>query len=191
MSGPERSRPSTDVATVVLDSLDSMAGQLLARVDGLTNDEYLWEPVPAMWSVRGRGDGSVTVDRVADRGLDPAPVTTIAWRLWHLSYDCFADYTRRLQGEGDDVGPDTNWFLDADEAIASLEASWIGYRTTISSRENWWGELGPAWGPWAQHSIVDMALHAGNELVHHGAEIALLRDLYPMQRTDSISEAEL
>lgn len=38
--------------------------------------------------------------------------------------------------------------------------------------------LGPAWGPFANHSRLDLALHALREVIHHGAEIALLRDLY-------------
>ena len=29
-----------------------------------------------------------------------------------------------------------------------------------------------AWGPWSSHSVADMAMHASNELVHHGAELA-------------------
>lgn len=60
----------------------------------------------------------------------------------------------------------------------ALTASWTQYRGVIADRASWWAELGAAWGPRASHSTVDMALHAGNELVHHGAEIALLRDLY-------------
>ena len=38
--------------------------------------------------------------------------------------------------------------------------------------------LGPSWGDAAERTRLDLALHAERELVHHGAEIALLRDLY-------------
>jgi hypothetical protein len=31
--------------------------QLRPRLDGLTDEEYLWEPVPGCWSIRGRTDG--------------------------------------------------------------------------------------------------------------------------------------
>ena len=46
-----------------------------------------------------------------------------------------------------------------------------------------WGDdvfelLGPSWGPFAQHTRLDLYLHARHEVSHHGAEIALLRDLY-------------
>jgi hypothetical protein len=171
-------RPTTEVAVALLDSLDSMTGQLFARLDGLTAEEYLWELAVGMWSVRRRDDGAVTVDGAGVREIAPAPVTTIAWRLWHLSVDCLDDYTRRLLGDGRDIEPDARWVLDADQAIARLAASWERYRGALTGRSSWWDELGPAWGPWSHHSAVDMALHAGNELVHHGAEIALLRDLY-------------
>jgi hypothetical protein len=61
---------------------------LLRRLDGLDDQEYLWEPVDGCWSVRRRPDGHWTPD-LGPRGStwtpeDPPPVTTIAWRLWHL-----------------------------------------------------------------------------------------------------------
>ena len=33
-------------------------------------------------------------------------------------------------------------------------------------------------GPYAESSTVDLALHVLDEVVHHGAEVGLLRDLY-------------
>jgi hypothetical protein len=39
--------------------------------------------------------------------------------------------------------------------------------------------LGPRFPMNAEPSHLDLALHAEREIVHHGAEIALLRDLYP------------
>lgn len=175
------SRPTTDVSVVVLDSIDAMVAQLFSRLEGVTEEEYLWEPVPGMWSVRRRDDGSCSVDGAAVRDVDPPPVTTIAWRMWHLSVDCFDDYTRRVLGDGRDVEPNATWHLNVDAAVSALSESWGHYRAAISGRDQWWDELGSDWGPWAHHSMVDMALHCGNELVHHGAEIALLRDLYRWQ----------
>jgi len=32
---------------------------LRPRFDGLTDDEYFWEPVPGMWSIRPRGTSGV------------------------------------------------------------------------------------------------------------------------------------
>lgn len=168
-------RPTTEVSEVILDSMDRMFRQLIDRLAGLTDDEYLWEPAADCWSVRAAAAGTAIVDGAGDRDIDPAPVTTIAWRLWHLAIDCFDDYTRRFEGDTTDASPE--WTLDAAEAIRSLEDSWAAYRATIADRD-WWEQLGERWDHWSAHAVADMAMHASNELVHHGAEVALLRDLY-------------
>ncbi len=159
---------------MILDSMDQMFGRLVDRLDGLTDDEYLWEPAAGAWSVRPVGDRGA-VDGAGVRDIDPAPVTTIAWRLWHIALDCLDDYARRFRG--DQSAAPSRWTLEAAEAVEMLQDSWQAYRAEVAGRD-WWDPLGPDWGPWADHSVADMALHAGNELVHHGAEIALLRDLY-------------
>lgn len=66
--------------------------QLRARLEGLTDDEYFWSPVPDAWSVRPRGSstapvqvggGDFTIDFAFPQPV-PAAFTTIAWRLGHL-----------------------------------------------------------------------------------------------------------
>lgn len=173
MSDPSR-RPTTEVRDVLLDSMDRLLGQLVERLDGLSAAEYLWEPVPGMWSVR-LVDGAATVDGAGERDVDPAPVTTIAWRLWHIAIDCFDDYTRRFGGDPSDAP--AAWTMDPDEALTTLGRTWAAYRAELE-RRTWWDQLGDDWGPWSAHAVADMAMHASNELVHHAAEIALLRDLY-------------
>lgn len=37
---------------------------------------------------------------------------------------------------------------------------------------------GPAEGPWGDRPFVDLALHINRELIHHLAEVSLLRDLH-------------
>ncbi len=37
---------------------------------------------------------------------------------------------------------------------------------------------GPAEGPFAEYPMAILVLHINRETLHHGAEIALLRDLY-------------
>ena len=37
---------------------------------------------------------------------------------------------------------------------------------------------GPAEGPFAEAPMADLILHIHREAIHHGAEVALLRDLY-------------
>ena len=52
------------------------------RLDGLTDEEYFWQPAPDCWTVRSR-DGRFTLD-LGESSDGPDPVTTIAWRLAHL-----------------------------------------------------------------------------------------------------------
>jgi hypothetical protein len=67
--------------------------QLRPRLNGLTDEEYRWEPVPGAWNVRPRGKGTAPVAAGAGEFTidfampepDPPPVTTIAWRLGHIN----------------------------------------------------------------------------------------------------------
>ena len=40
---------------------------------------------------------------------------------------------------------------------------------------------GPAEGPFAEYPMATLVLHINREVIHHGAEISLLRDLYLRQ----------
>ena len=179
MTSIDSDRPTTSIERVLLDSMDDMAAQLIKRLDGISPAEYLWEPVDGMWTVRAHNPDAL-VDLGSDRDVDPAPVTTIGWRLWHLASDCFAIYTARFRGEPfeDD---DLAWTLDPTEAVRRLEVNWLDFRSVLADHDDWFDELGENFGPWHRHCIADFAMHASNELVHHGAEIALLRDLYREQ----------
>lgn len=73
----------------VVDQVEShWRHQLLPRLDGLTDHEYFWQPVPGCWTISRRGtssapmslgDGEFTWD--FGEAQDRDPVTTIAWRL--------------------------------------------------------------------------------------------------------------
>jgi hypothetical protein len=166
------------VESLVLSSLDYVWGRLRARCDGLTQEEYMWEPVTGCWSVRDDG-GAVTVDRLAPAPA-PAPVTTIAWRLWHIGSECLAGYTQ------DGLGPwplqvrDREWFMAVDPALAAVDTAWAAFRAGLGAlgEDGMNSALGENWGPYADDSWAALVLHAQDELSHHGAEIALLRDLY-------------
>ncbi len=62
---------------------DEVWRRLVARLDGLLDDEYFWEPAPGCWTLRDRGDGGWRTDWPLPRP-HPEPFTTIAWRLWHV-----------------------------------------------------------------------------------------------------------
>lgn len=173
-------RPTTDLRIALLDTFDDVWNQMIARLAGITADEYRWEPVPGSWTVRAADDGTARIDGYQERELDPAPITTIAWRLQHIAVDCLDSYSERVFGATGAFAHDDGWYLDPAPAVADAERAWACFRGGAAARsiDEWWQVLGPHWGPFAEHSLVDLVLHALHEVTHHAAEIALLRDLY-------------
>jgi DinB superfamily len=171
------------------DQLDVHYRQLFrARVEGLTDEEYLWEPAPGSWSIRPRGtssapgpigSGDLRRDDAPDE-LDPAPVTTIAWRIAHVTVECLST---RTMNHFD--GPSAHWesweYTDrAERALAQLDTAYDAWVAGVAGlgEEGLVRPIGPAEGPWAESPYADLVLHINRELIHHGAEICLLRDLY-------------
>jgi hypothetical protein len=159
--------------------------RLAGRLDGLTEREWSWAPVPGAWSVRPRaeavsphpdGAGAYVIDYDLAEPR-PAPFTTIAWRLTHLAVvtNSYTDYG---------FGPATHDF--AEDVMPTGPAEAVG----------WWqrtadvfaGHLdaltddaldAPRTYPFNPHaatagSAVRIVL---DETIHHGAEIGCLRDL--------------
>ena len=171
----------TTAATVqedVLSYYDEWLRRFSERLAGLSEDEYLWEPVPGSWSVRPTPEGP-QVDRLEPEP-DPAPVTTIAWRLWHISVECLEDYAARVFGRKATDLTDRHFTLEASEAVDILERAAANFRAGLVDKgPNWlFDQLGPKYGPYAEATFLGLMLHVIDELVHHGAEVALLRDLY-------------
>jgi hypothetical protein len=163
---------------VLMTGLDDAWQRLSTRLRGLSQDEYLWCPVDDAWSVRPVGD-RWQVD-LADPAPVPAPVTTIAWRMWHIGSDCLATYVSPSLGPSPLPLQGRDWFGEVAPAVEALDTSYAVFRQRITGlgEEGLWGQLGPSWGPFAESTWADLAVHALDELSHHGAELALLRDLY-------------
>jgi hypothetical protein len=122
-----------DVTAQLADQLDfHWRSQLRPRLDGLTDDEYFWEPVKDCWTVHR--DGSIDFLFPPPQ---PEPFTTIAWRMAHV-----------IVGARAQDGP----------ALAAPS--------------------GPHEGPYAEPPMSELVLHINREVIHQGAEIACLRDLY-------------
>jgi hypothetical protein len=158
-------------------------GMVRPKLEGLTTDEYLWEPAPGAWNVHPQPGGPATIDFDPDPG-DPPPVTTIAWRLGHLIVGVFGLRNHSHFG-GPPVAYDTfEWATTAEEALAQLDehqARWVdGVRSLDPERLA--APVGPAEGPFADHPYAELVLHINREAIHHGAEVLLLRDLYRSAR---------
>ena len=113
--------------------------QLRPRLGGLTDDEYFWEPVPGCWSVRPRAEATTSDaagggDLVLDYAWPeptPAPVTTIAWRLAHVTRGCLAHRTASHFG-GPPADPET--WVYAGTADEALDAARRGVRRVDGRR---------------------------------------------------------
>jgi len=171
-----------ELIPLLFTGVDAAVDRLRARLDGLETAEYLWEPVADSWNVRPDADGW-RVDLVRDPP-DPAPVTTIAWRLRHLASDCLASYVSPSLGDWPLEVSGTEWYGDVAPAVAAFESAAHAFRDRVTAlgEDGIRTKLGPDWGPYADDSWAALVVHAQDELAHHGAEIALLRDLYPRLR---------
>lgn|SRR5690625_1148285 len=152
---------------------------LMPRLEGLTDDEYLWEPVEGCWSIRPQEDGTGMIDW-AFSPPEPAPFTTIAWRMAHISILVFGIRASSHFGDGS-LGVETaEWPLTAAEGVASLRRHHAAWREGLATLDDTSMQepVGEAEGPWAEYPMAALVLHLNREAAHHGGEIALLRDLY-------------
>lgn len=180
-------------------------GQLRPRLDGITDEEYHWAPVSDSWDIRPRsesshavqlGSGDWTCDFVAPEP-DPAPVTTIGWRIAHLVVGVFgARAAAHFDATFEWGAPDyEHWSYagNAAEGMRQLDATYRAWMDGIAGLTlgDLSRQVGNAEGQWADHSMAQLVLHINREAIHHGAEIALLRDLYLRRRGGTDQSAAL
>lgn len=147
------------------------------RVEGLSDAEYFWEPAPGCWRVffderSGRWDHDY-----AEPDPDPAPLTTIGWRLAHIA-TCKVMYHEWAFGRRE-----LTWLTipTPGSSRAAIEMLEEGHGHLVADLQTLaeadldrpaltnWGEEWPMW-----RIFLTMIDHD----VHHGAEIGALRDLY-------------
>ena len=162
--------------------------QLRPGMKGLTDDEYLWEPVDGCWSIRPRseartpmaaGGGDFVIDWAYPEPAPP-PVTTIAWRLGHVIVGVLGARNASHFGGPAMSYESFEWSPTAQGALDQLDdvyATWVDGVRTLSD-EALERSVGPAEGPWAAASYAELVLHINREVLHHCAEVMLLRDLY-------------
>lgn len=175
------SYPDTMKSRELFDQLDwHWENQLRARLSGLGDDEYLWEPVPGCWSVRETSPGVFAADW-AWPPPDPAPVTTIAWRLAHVTFSVLGFRANWHFGDRSLTWETAKLPGSASEALDALDRSYQAWRTGIlGAPDDFFATRseGPPGTLDAQFPFEGVVLHINREVIHHGAEIALLRDLY-------------
>jgi hypothetical protein len=170
------STETTDLTTQLADQLDyHWRRQLRTRLDGLTDDEYFWEPVKGCWTVHR--DGSVDF---AFPPPQPEPFTTIAWRMAHVIVGVLAMRNHAHFGGPPADYQSWSYAVDAHAALAQLDDAYRRWMTGVRSltADSLGRPVGPSEGPWADHPMSELILHINREVIHHGAEIACLRDLY-------------
>ena len=229
----------TDRFGLLLDQFDRAREMAQVRLTGLSDEEYLWEPVPGCWSIRRRDeattprafgpgawvldlgapdipaneyaevarqaasgmsvakiaeDWSVSVERVEQilHHTDPpepdlTPVTTIAWRLGHLHYQ-FAGAWEWTFGERRqdpkqmvDFSPSAAETLDRFWPVVDRWRADVG--TLTDDQLDTIGLSQYPYGSDPDDPFISVLSGANLELIHHMAEIALLRDLWRARST--------
>ncbi len=188
----EKERPlARDLAwnELLLDQIDwHWTRQARPRLDGLSDEEYLWEPVADCWSLRPRGTSTAEMQAGAGEWVIefaapepvPAPVTTIAWRLGHIIVGVLGMRNASHFGREPVDYFSFEYAPTAPEALAQLDAEYARWREGALdlSPADLVRSCGAAEGRWADRTMAELVLHIHRELIHHLAEIALLRDLY-------------
>lgn len=111
---------------------------------------------------------------------DREPVTTIAWRLAHL-IDGFGPPAAPHFGDGPAGQPAVSYPGTAQGALRQLDDGYDGWIRDVRSlgtaglaRPQ--GAMSPP--EYADAPVARLVLYTHLEVIHHGAEVSLLRDLY-------------
>jgi hypothetical protein len=129
--------------------------RLLDRVAGLTDDEWDRQPV----------DGELRI--------------SIRWRLDHIAETLDEPRNREFLGAGPSGEAAPVPAASADAAVAAVRAAAARFAALARGLGDSASEpLGPVAGPYGADSRLSFVLHVVDELVHHAAEVAVLRDLH-------------
>ncbi len=150
--------------------------RLVIALDGLTDDEFFWEPVPGCWTVFRDDAGAWTYHYELPDPV-PSPFTTIGWRLIHLAlckvmYHEWAFGPARLTWDTiacpHDAASGMTMLQEGHALLSEDLAGLVDHDLSLPVRTNW-GERWPAW-----RIFWEMTAHDAQ----HGAEIGVVRDLY-------------
>ena len=179
MPAAEGSGGRSLIAVGLLQRSWQVSGQRLEdRCRGLTDRELLWEPAVHCWNLvrdpSHPGGWSYPYDFDPPR---PHPVTSIGWRLVHIIADNEI-YMEHAFGPRIRNFPDLEVHGTAAEVLADWRASrepitrWLASADDDDLAQSRPSHLG---GMKNAGEVIRILI---DEQTHHGAEIALLRDLY-------------
>ena len=178
----------TDRLGILMDQLVTSRQISQQRLEGLTDDECFWEPVAGSWSIRRRGTEQTANARgVGDWVLDyehpeptPAPLTTIAWRLGHLS----AGFWGRWEWTFGERQTPAHDYVFASSTAEIVDRFWMEldrWQASIATlTDEQLDMIGFGQYPGLDPHIPFIAIvwWTNREFIHHMSEISLLRDLW-------------
>lgn len=160
--------------------MDETYGRLRRRLEGLTDAEFFWQPVPECWTIYEASPGHWTY-HYAIPDPDPAPATTIGWQVVHVA-TCKVMYHEYAFGAGRLTWPELDIPHTAASAMHLLQEGQGLLRDDLQNlsesdldqprRTNW----GDAWPGWRIFWV--MTDHDS----FHGGTIGSLHDLYHWTR---------
>ncbi|ROP65301.1 DinB family protein [Curtobacterium sp. PhB115] len=139
----------------VIELAEYAAGRLTDRMVGLDDDEWAWQPIP--------GD----------------PDVTIRWRLDHIVETVADDRNREWLGLDPAPTGAPGPAASSASALAALDdaiAAFLGAARALGDAAA--DPMGAVAGPYGDATRRSFVLHVVDELIHHAAEAAILRDLY-------------
>src|SRR5947208_5726956 len=105
---------------LLVSELDEAYELIRSRLEGLTDEEFFWEPVRDCWTVRRDERGHWSADYPEPPHPEPPPFTTIAWRLVHVS-ECKLMYHEYAFGAARLTFPEIDSAHTAADATRQLE----------------------------------------------------------------------
>ena len=161
------------------------------RMNGLTDTEYLWEPVSGMWSLRPRGQaitseaygpGEWQLDAERIDPFAPGPPTTIAWRLNHVLSGMAGRWEWTFGDRSTSPADVVDFSPHATETLTALWSIVDRWANDIEGLDDAALDV-PGYGqyPWGldpELPFIGIVRWVNREFIHHLAEVALLRDLF-------------
>jgi hypothetical protein len=128
--------------------------RLRERTEGMTDDEYFWKPA----------------------------ITSMVWRLTHVRDMLVEERNWTWLGVPVPGSRPTGSPTSAAAALTQLAQAYALWRKALTETQDLSAPVGKIAGPFGDSTRRAFVHHVLDEFIHHGAEIALLRDLYGAAR---------